>query len=53
MVAIKNSDADPYAARPDAAHPVVLLYGPDAGLVHERAERIIRGSVLRASESTY
>lgn len=45
MVAIKNSDADAFAARPDAARPIVLLYGPDAGLVRERAERIIRGSV--------
>ncbi len=45
MVAIKNSDADAFAARPDASRPVVLLYGPDAGLVRERAERIIRGSV--------
>ena len=45
MVAIKNADADAFAARPDAARPIVLLYGPDAGLVRERAERIIRGSV--------
>ncbi len=45
MVAIKNADADAFAAKPDAARPIVLLYGPDAGLVRERAERIIRGSV--------
>lgn len=45
MVAIKKSDADAFAARPDAARAIVLLYGPDAGLVRERAERIIRGSV--------
>src|SRR5688500_14612463 len=45
MVAIKASDADGFAARPDPARPLVLLYGPDAGLVRERAERIIRGSV--------
>ena len=45
MVAIKNSEADAFVARPDAARPIVLLYGPDAGLVRERAERIIRGSV--------
>jgi len=45
MVAIKSSEADAFAARPDAARPVVLLYGPDAGLVRERAERIIRSSV--------
>ena len=45
MVAIKNADADAFAAKPDAARPIVLLYGPDAGLMRERAERIIRGSV--------
>ncbi len=45
MVAIKSADADRFAARPDPAKPVVLLYGPDNGLVRERAERIIGGSV--------
>ena len=45
MVAIKKSEADAFAARPDPARPIVLLYGPDAGLVRERAERIIRSSV--------
>ena len=41
MVAIKKSEADAFAARPDPARLIVLLYGPDAGLVRERAERII------------
>lgn len=45
MVAIKPSDADAFAAKPDPARPIVLLYGPDAGLVRERAERIIQVSV--------
>ena len=45
MVAIKSSETDAFVARPDPARPIVLLYGPDAGLVRERAERIIRGSV--------
>jgi DNA polymerase-3 subunit delta len=45
MVAIKRADADAFAARPDPAHPIVLLYGPDSGLARERAERIIRASV--------
>jgi DNA polymerase-3 subunit delta len=45
MVAIKNQDADAFVARPDAARPIVLLYGPDAGLVRERAEKLIRASV--------
>ena len=45
MVAIKSSDADAFVARPDPARPIVLLYGPDSGLVHERAEILIRASV--------
>jgi len=45
MVAIKRADADAFAARPSAAHPIVLLFGPDSGLVRELAERIVRGSV--------
>jgi DNA polymerase-3 subunit delta len=45
MTAIKPADADIFVAKPDPARPVVLIYGADAGLVRERAERIIRGSV--------
>jgi DNA polymerase III subunit delta len=45
MVAIKSADADIFAARPDPARPIVLLFGPDAGLVGERAERIVKASV--------
>lgn len=45
MVALKTNEADSFIARPDPARPVVLIYGPDAGLVHERAEALIRVSV--------
>ena len=45
MVALKGPDIDRFLARPDPARPVVLVYGPDAGLVRERAEAIIRVSV--------
>jgi DNA polymerase-3 subunit delta len=45
LTAIKPSEADSFIARPDPARPVVLIYGPDAGLVHERAEALIRVSV--------
>lgn len=37
MVALKGRDIDAYLKSPDAARPVVLLYGPDWGLVKERA----------------
>ena len=40
MVAIKPADADTFVARPNPAQPIVLIYGGDAGLVRERAEKI-------------
>ncbi len=45
MTALKASDVDAFVARPDAARPVVLIYGPDSGLVSERAKTIVRASV--------
>jgi DNA polymerase-3 subunit delta len=45
MVALKTSEIDSFVARPDPARPVVLVFGPDAGLVRERTEAIIRVSV--------
>lgn len=45
MVALKSRDADAFLARPDTAHPVVLIYGPDAGLVRERIDALVKLSV--------
>jgi DNA polymerase III subunit delta len=45
MTAIKASDVDRFIARPDAAQPIVLIYGPDAGLVRERVDALVRASV--------
>jgi DNA polymerase III subunit delta len=45
MVAVRPSDAESFVARPDPKRPIVLLFGPDAGLVRERAEAIVRASV--------
>ena len=45
MVAVKASDVDTYLARPDRAAPVVLVFGPDAGLVSERVNAVIAASV--------
>jgi DNA polymerase-3 subunit delta len=45
MTAIKAADVDRFIARPDAGTPVILIYGPDAGLVRERAEALVRASV--------
>ena len=45
MVTLKTAEVESFVARPDPARPIVLVFGPDAGLVHERAEKIIRASV--------
>ena len=45
MVALKANEVDAFVARPSAERPIVLICGPDAGLVHERAEKIIATSV--------
>jgi len=45
MVALKSSEIDRFVARPDPARPVVLVFGPDAGLVRERTEALVRASV--------
>ena len=45
MTAIKASDVDRFIARPDPAQPIVLVYGPDAGLVRERVDALVRASV--------
>jgi DNA polymerase-3 subunit delta len=45
MTALKTSEIDAFVAKPDPARPIVLVFGPDSGLVHERAEKIIRASV--------
>lgn len=43
MVALKSHQVDAFVAKP--AQPVVLVFGPDSGLVRERAEALIRASV--------
>jgi DNA polymerase-3 subunit delta len=45
MVALKTGEIDSFVARPDASRAVVLVFGPDAGLVSERVEAIVRASV--------
>jgi DNA polymerase-3 subunit delta len=50
MVALKAAEIDRFVARPDPARPVVLIFGADAGLVRERAEKIVRASVDNADD---
>ena len=45
MVALKSSDVDTFIARPDPRRPVVLVFGPDAGLVRERVDALIKTAV--------
>ena len=45
MVALKATEVDAFVARPDPARPIVLVFGPDAGLVRERAEALVHASV--------
>jgi len=45
MVAIRAADVDAFVARPDPARPVVLVFGPDAGLVSERVNALLAASV--------
>ena len=45
MVALKSSEIESFVARPDPSRAVVLVFGPDAGLVSERADAIVRASV--------
>jgi len=45
MVALKGVAIDRFVARPDATKPVILVFGPDAGLVHERAGKLVGSAV--------
>ena len=45
MTAIKAADVDRFIAKPDPEQPVVLVFGPDAGLVRERVDALVRASV--------
>jgi DNA polymerase-3 subunit delta len=45
VTAVKSSEVDRFIARPDPRTPVVLVFGPDAGLVRERVDQLVRASV--------
>jgi len=44
VVAIRNPDADAFVARPDPRRPIILVFGPDQGLVRERVDALLRGA---------
>jgi DNA polymerase-3 subunit delta len=45
VVALRGRDIDAFLAKPDPARPIILLYGPDAGLVRERADALVASAV--------
>ena len=44
MVALRTGDIEAFLTRPDPKRPVVLVFGPDSGLVRERSEMLVRGA---------
>jgi DNA polymerase-3 subunit delta len=50
MVAIKAADVDSFVARPDPARAVILVFGPDVGLVSERTHALVKASVDDAND---
>ncbi len=49
---VQPRDADAFCAKPPAALAAVLLYGPDGGLVRERAEKL-RASVVPDADDPF
>ena len=45
MVALRGRDIDAFLDKPDPGRPIILLYGPDAGLVRERADALVASAV--------
>ena len=45
MVALRGKEIDAFLAKPDLGRPIILLYGPDAGLVRERANALLASAV--------
>jgi DNA polymerase III subunit delta len=45
MVAFKAADVERFMARPDPGMPIVLVYGPDSGMVSERVAALVHASV--------
>ncbi len=42
MTALKAHEVERFLKRPDLEAGIVLVYGPDTGLVHETAQRLVR-----------
>jgi DNA polymerase III subunit delta len=51
MAQKKAGEVDGFLSRPDTSFPIVLLYGPDPGLVSERADTVARLSGTDLSDA--
>src|SRR5260370_13965744 len=50
MVAFKAAEVESFMARPGSDKPIVLVFGPDAGLVRERTAALVRSCVDDTSD---
>ncbi len=50
MASLKPRDIEPFLKKPDFSRAVILLYGPDAGLVSERADMLAQKSGVDLSD---
>jgi len=50
VVALRAGDIDAFLARPDPRRPVVLIYGPDAGLVSERVAALLAAAADKSGD---
>ena len=50
MVAIPRSDYDTFIEDPDPRYPIVLIYGPNRGLVSERIETLLKNARGKSSD---
>jgi DNA polymerase-3 subunit delta len=50
MVALPRSDYDSFVEDPDPRYPIVLIYGPNRGLVSERIETLLKNVRGKSSD---
>ncbi len=50
MVALNRSDYDSFVEDPDPRYPIVLIYGPNRGLVSERIETLLKNVRGKSSD---
>jgi DNA polymerase-3 subunit delta len=50
VTALRAGDIDKFLSRPDPRRPVVLIYGPDSGLVSERTALVMRAALGENSD---